>query len=228
MSSSGGILQGDRHRIDVSLKNNALVHLTSQGATRVYGMNSDYASQTVNISLDENCYLEYNPDQIIPYKNSRFYQNVNLKIHENSSLVYSEILTPGRVAMGESFDYDICYMKTNCKNQEDKIRFIENLKIEPKKQNPQNFGLLGKYQILGTVFILTPKNNMQNLESTLNETIITNEKISAGTSILPDESGILLRILGNKTEDVSKVVFDTLKVCRKNFLGKTISKTRKN
>ena len=113
MSSSGGILQGDRHRIEVSLNDNSLTHLTTQGATRVYGMNSDYASQMVNITLGKNSYLEYIPDQIIPYKNSRFYQKVNLKIHDNSNLVYSEILTPGRVAMGESFDYDICYMRTS-------------------------------------------------------------------------------------------------------------------
>lgn len=228
MSSAGGILQGDRHKIDISLKNNSLVHLTTQGATRVYGMNSNYASQIVNITLGENCYLEYIPDQIIPYKNSRYYQKVNLNVNENSNLVYSEILTPGRVAMGESFDYDICYMRTNCKNQEEKIRFIENLKIEPKKQQPQNFGLLGEFQTLGTVFILTQKENVQELETTLNEKIIKNEKLSAGTSILPDESGIILRVLGNKTEDVSDSVFDTLKICRKNFLGTTISKTRKN
>ena len=228
MSSSGGILQGDRHRIDISLRKNALAHLTTQGATRIYGMNSDYASQMVNITIGENCYLEYNPDQIIPYKNSRFYQKVNLKIHDNSNLVYSEILTPGRVAMGESFDYDICYMRTSCKNQIDKVRFIENLKIEPKKQQPQNFGLLGEYQTLGTVFILTQKDLVKELETEVNEKIITNETISAGTSILPDESSILLRILGNKTEDVSHCIFESLKICRKNFLGTTISKTRKN
>ena len=52
--------------------------------------------------------------------------------------------------------------------------------------------------------------------------------ISAGTSILPDESGIILRILGNKTEDVSNLVFKTLEICRKKCLGSTFSKIRKN
>jgi urease accessory protein len=54
-------------------------------------------------------------------------------------LIYSEILTPGRVAMGESFEYDICYLKTHCKNQDKKIRFLENTKIEPKKTKIRGF-----------------------------------------------------------------------------------------
>jgi len=138
ISPSGGILQGDRFRTDVLLKNKAIAHMTTQGATSIYSMNSNFASQILNITLDENCYLEYIPDQIIPFKNSRYYQKVNLKVHNNSTLIYSEILTPGRVAMGESFEYDICYLRTHCKNQDKKIRFWENTKIEPKKQRIQH------------------------------------------------------------------------------------------
>ncbi|MFB5608443.1 MAG: urease accessory protein UreD, partial [Candidatus Nitrosomaritimum yanchengensis] len=110
ISPSGGILQGDRYRTDVVLKNKAIAHMTTQGATRIYSMNTNSASQILNITVDEDCYFEYIPDQIIPYKNSRYYQKINLNVHNNSTLIYSEILTPGRVAMKESFEYDICYL----------------------------------------------------------------------------------------------------------------------
>jgi len=68
ISPSGGILQGDRYKTDIMLKNNAVSHITTQGATRIYSMNSNSATQMVNITLDENCYLEYIPDQIIHIK----------------------------------------------------------------------------------------------------------------------------------------------------------------
>ena len=45
MSPSGGILQGDRYRIDVKLGSNALSHFTTQGATRVYKMDKNFATQ---------------------------------------------------------------------------------------------------------------------------------------------------------------------------------------
>ena len=228
ISPSGGILQGDRYRTDVSLKNKAMAHMTTQGATSIYSMNSNFASQIVNITVDENCYFEYIPDQIIPYKNSRYYQKVNLNIHDNATLVYSEILTPGRAAMEESFEYDICYLRTLCKNQDKKIRFLENTKIEPKKQKLKNFGILGEYSIVGTVYILTRKENVMELENSINENIKKTDAISMGTSILPDESGIVIRILGNKTENISDVIFKILEISRKKILGASFSKIRKN
>src|SRR3989344_2324659 len=115
VSPSGGILQGDRYRMDISLKDNAVAHLTTQGATRLYKMDSNFATQLVNVTVDENCYLEFIPDQIIPYRNSRFYQKVSLDVHDNASMIYSEIIVPGRTAMNESFEYDICYLKTIAK-----------------------------------------------------------------------------------------------------------------
>ena len=101
--------------------------------------------------------MEYIPDQIIPYQNSRYYQKVNLNIHDDATLIYSEVLTPGSVAMNESFEYDICYLRTYCKNQDNKFRFLENMKIEPKKNDMKIKGILGKYSIVGTVYILTKK-----------------------------------------------------------------------
>lgn len=228
ISPSGGILQGDRYKIDISLKNKAIAHMTTQGATRIYSMNSNYSSQILNITIDENCYLEYIPDQIIPYKSSRYYQKVNLNIHDNATLIYSEILTPGRVAMKESFEYDICYLRIHCKNQDNKIRFLENTKVEPKKQRLKSFGILGKYTTVGTVYVLTRKKDVIELENTINASIRNIEKVSVGTSITPDESGIVIRILGNKTDDIFGVIFRILEISRKKILGASFSKTRKN
>ena len=227
ISSSGGILQGDRYRTDVTLKNKAVVHMTTQGATRIYSMNANFASQIINIKVDKGCYLEYIPEQIIPYKNSRYYQKVNLDIDKNSTLIYSEVLTPGRVAMDESFEYDICYLKTHCKDQ-GKTRFLENAKIEPKKQDLKNFGVLGDYSIVGTVYILTGKENIGRLENSIIESIEKSEQVSAGTSILADESGIIIRILGIKTESVFDEIFKILEISRKEILGAAFSKMRKN
>jgi len=228
ISPSGGILQGDRYRIDVVLKNKAIVHMTTQGATRIYSMNANSASQILNITVDEKCYLEYVPDQIIPYKNSRYYQNVNLNVHNNSTLIYSEVLTPGRIAMEESFEYDICYLRTNCKDHENKTRFLENMKIEPKKQKIKDFGILGEYETVGTVYVLTEKEYVVELENDINEKLKKNEEVFFGTSILPNESGIIIRILGSNTESVFDIIFKVLEISRKKILGVSFNKIRKS
>src|SRR6476620_736085 len=154
ISPSGGILQGDRYRIVIKLSNKAQAHITTQGATRIYKMEKDYATQMIDIVVEEGCYCEYIPDQIIPYANSRFYQLTNLKVHENATMIYSEILVPGRVASGEKFMYDICYIKTLATNNAAQLRFIAFLILMPKKDIFKSLIIIDNFIILGNVYIL--------------------------------------------------------------------------
>ncbi len=87
----------------------------------------------------------------------------------------------------------------------------------------EDFGILGEYRIVGTVYILTTKEDVIELENTINENISNSDGVSFGTSILPDESGILIRILGKKTDSVK-----ILEITRKKILGASFTKTRKN
>ena len=227
MSSSGGILQGDKYMIDIILEKNTLAHITTQGATRVYGMNVSNAIQVVNVSLDDGAYLEFIPDQIIQYKNSRFYQEINFKVHDNATMIYSEIISPGRIAMGEIFDYEICYLRTAGKNHKDELRFTDYTKIEPKKMNLQDFGMLETKQIIATVYILAKRNDVEKIIQTLENQIKNSSEIEIGWSTMTKENGILLRILGNTTRDVIQRVYDITKIVRKIVLDSNFHEIRK-
>jgi urease accessory protein len=227
VSSSGGILQGDKYMIDIILEKNTLAHITTQGATRVYGMNVSNAIQVINVSLDDGAYLEFIPDQIIPYKNSRFYQEVNFKVHDNATMIYSEIISPGRIGMGEIFDYEICYLRSIGKNHRDELRFTDYTKIEPKKMNLQDFGVFGQKQITATVYILTKRKDVEKIIQTLENEIKNSSEIELGWSTMTKENGILLRILGNTTRDVIRLVYDITKIVRKIILNSDFHEIRK-
>jgi urease accessory protein len=227
MSPSGGILQGDRYRMDITLKNDAFFHLTTQGATRLYRMDKNYATQIVNITVGEGCYFEYIPDQIIPYRNSRFYQEVTLNTHDNSTMVYSEMLVPGRVGSGESFEYDICYLKTNSKNQNGELRFIDIAMLEPKKKSIRNFGVLEGFDVVGTVYILTETKYIRELNDQINSMIESIPKIYGGATILPNNSGVMIRLLGAFATDVRNVIYEVVRTCRKVILNVSFSAIRK-
>jgi urease accessory protein len=228
VSSSGGILQGDKYTIDIILEKNALAHITTQGATRVYGMNVSNAIQVVNVSLDDGAYLEFIPDQIIPYKNSRFYQEINFKVHDNATMIYSEIISPGRIGMGEIFDYEICYLRSIGKNHKDELRFTDYTKIEPKKMNLRDFGVLEQKQITATMYILAKRKDVEKIIQTLENGIKNSSEIEFGWSTMTKENGILLRILGNTTRDVIRLVYDITKMVRKIILNSDFHEIRKN
>ena len=230
VSPSGGILQGDRYQIDIKVGNNTFAHVTTQGATRIYRMEKNYASQTININVEEEGYFEYIPDQIIPFRNSRFYQEVNFNVHDNATMIYSEVIVPGRVASGEAFEYDICYIKTVGRNQLGKIRFMDVVKLDPKNNNLKTEGILGKYKVVGTTYIVTKESYVKNLQHEIGERIKGFEvrsTISGGTSIISARQGIIIRILGNSAEDVKKIIFDIVGIARKQIVGASFSGIRK-
>jgi urease accessory protein len=227
ISPSGGILQGDRYRMDITLSKDALFHLTTQGATRIYRMDKNFATQVVNITVGEGCYFEFIPDQIIPYRDSRFYQKVLLNVHDNATMVYSELLVPGRVASGESFDYDICYLKTNARNQDGELRFIDIAILEPKKRILKNSGVLENFDVVGTVYILAPANHIKELNSLINSMIESYPKVYGGATILPNSSGVMVRLLGPFASDVRDVIIEVTRITRKEILDAAFSRIRK-
>ncbi|MGI9011468.1 MAG: urease accessory protein UreD [Nitrososphaeraceae archaeon] len=228
ISPSGGVLQGDRYRIDIKLAKKAIAHITTQGATRLYRMDKNFATQILNISLDSNCYFEYVPDQIIPYRDSRFYQSVNLNLHDDATLIYSETIVPGRMAMGESFDYDVCYLKTIAKSHSGSLKFVDTALLEPKKNQLKRFGILEEFNMLSNMYLLVPSKYVSILNEKINEDIIKYDKVVARCSILPNDSGIVVRILGNMIDNIKEVIHHILKICRKEILGAGFSGIRKN
>jgi urease accessory protein len=227
ISPSGGILQGDRYRMDITLKNNAYAHITTQGATRIYRMEKNYATQIVNIIVDDGCYFEFVPDQIIPYRNSRFYQTVNLNIHDNATMMYAEMIVPGRVASGESFQYDICYMKALAKNQNNVLRLIDVAVLEPKKRSLNILGILGSFSVVGNMYILTKTKYTAELVTDINSVLQKFSNISGGATILPRNSGVLIRILGEVAHDIRLVMYEIIRITRKIILNASFSGIRK-
>lgn len=228
ISPSGGILQGDRYRIDITLSNKAFAHVTTQSATRIYKMERNFATQMVNVVVEEGSYFEYIPDQIIPFRNSRFYQAVELNVHDNATMIYSEMLVPGRVASGESFEYDICYIKTIARNQVGKLRFMDVIKLEPKKEDLRVEGILGKFDVVGTVYIITREFYIKDLQQEINVKIAgLDGALSGGASILPAKQGIIVRILGKTAGDVRNMIFEALRISRNQIIGAPFSGIRK-
>ena len=218
LSPSGGVLQGDRYRTDIELKNKAISHITTQGATRIYKMNSNYATQIINLKVGKDCYLEFLPEQLIPYKSSRYYQKTTFTVDDSATLVYSETIVPGRVAMGELFDYDICYLRTLCYNDKNEIKFHDNSILEPKNQTMNTLGMFGNKTVLSTMFVVTKKEHVEKLYEKINQIFKDNDEVVGGASILPNDSGLSVRILSNSSEQNKTTVYNISQMIRKQIL----------
>ena len=218
LSPSGGVLQGDRYRTDIELKNGAISHITTQGATRLYKMNSNYATQMINLNVGKNCYLEFLPEQLIPYKNSRYYQRATFNVDDSATLVYSETIVPGRVAMGELFDYDVCCLKTLCYDDKQEMKFHDNCILEPKKQTMNSLGIFGNKTAHSMMYVVTKQECIEELYETINQLFKDNDEIIGGASILPNNSGLSVRVLSNSSELNKTTVYNIAQIVRKQII----------
>jgi urease accessory protein len=228
ISPSGGILQGDRYRIDIVLSNSCFAHVTTQSATRIYKMEKNFGTQMVNVEVEEGSYFEYIPDQIIPFRNSRFYQVVELNVHDNATMIYSEMLVPGRVARGESFEYDICYIRTRARNQVGKLRFVDMIKLEPKKEDLRLEQIMGTFDVVGTMYLITRPHYIKDLQQEINSKINElQETIAGGASAFPNKQGVIVRMLGKTAGEVRNMIFEVIRISRRQIIGASFSGIRK-
>jgi urease accessory protein len=104
---SGGVLDTDSLVCRIELGNCAQAQVTTTGATRIYRSRSacQTAAQNSEVELGEGSYLEYLPDQLIPYAGSRYRQSVSIALSRRASVIWWERIAPGREASGEVFQY---------------------------------------------------------------------------------------------------------------------------
>ena len=151
---SGGLLGGDQLRMMLEIGESAHVQVTTTGATRIYRSRPDArpATQQINVSVGQNACLEYLPDPIIPFADSRFAQHTRIRLDSGAGLFWWEVLAPGREACDELFAYDAVEMKTSISALNNPIA-IERVRVEPKTYPISSPARLGKHRYWATFYI---------------------------------------------------------------------------
>jgi urease accessory protein len=104
---SGGILDTDDLELRIAVQPGARAQITSTGATRIYRSRATgrQARSRIEVDIGEGGFLEYLPDALIPYGGSRYRQTTHIRLARGSSLIWWEMVSPGREAAGEVFRY---------------------------------------------------------------------------------------------------------------------------
>ncbi len=199
MSSSGGILQGDEQRIDIIMGENSNARITNQSATKIYKMDEGYASQYISIHSQKGSYLEFIPHQIIPFKASKFYQEVNLEVEDNAVLIYSEIISAGRLASGEKYDFDLCFFRTSA-HRNNQLLFTDVMNLD-RRGKPNLESVFDGKGVFSTAYIIGSSVAVDRIAEEIGR-VTKNSSLLAGCSSLPHNSGIIVRMLSNSVSDI--------------------------
>ncbi|MET8046267.1 MULTISPECIES: urease accessory protein UreD [unclassified Streptosporangium] len=218
MSSGGGVLQGDRYRVDVSCGEGSSVHLTTQAATRIYRMEQDYATQLVNLTAGPGGYLEYLPDTTIPFAGSRYYQRLRVTVAADATVVLGETLMAGRLARGERHAYTAYCSDVEVRDTSARLLFADPLRLVPGERPVTGPAVMAGFGLLSSLYVVTAAQPAQVVADTMHA-VLAGTGLRAGASVLPGDRGAWARILGDRSPEVEAALHRTWNAVRELLLG---------
>ena len=224
LSSGGPNVDGDRYRQIFTVKKDAIAHVSTGAATKIASMLDNYSGLLQTITMEENSYMEYLPEPVIPCARARFISDTQLIVHETATLFYAEIYMAGRKYYneGELFKFDIMSVCSHGERPDGNQLFREKFIIDPHRDPIRDIGIMHGYDVFANVIVMTPKENIQSIYEKTPAFMDKEKHIAQGISRLPNNSGLLFKVLGMEPGPVKKIVREFCSTVRMQVKGKPV------
>jgi len=221
ITTTGCVLQGDRLALEVALAPGARAHVTTQSATKVHSMDANHASQTQSFALADGAYLEFLPEPLIPHRQARFHSDTRISIAPTATLLYGEIVQPGRKHHhpDESFGATLLSLGVRAERPDGQALFTEKLVIEPARRPVRQTGVMGPFDVLGNVILLTPRDAADRIHARVAAEVDLVNGVAAGACQLPNEAGLIFKAIGRETAQVKSKVREFWGIAREEITG---------
>jgi urease accessory protein len=228
ITTSGCVLAGDRLDIAISVGPGAMAHVTTQAATKVHEMDGGFAVQSMRLDLAEGSYLEMLPGPVIPHRHSRFATTTTASVAATATVLITELLAPGRKhhGHGELFEYDLYSSALTIERPDGTPLCAEKLVSEPWRYPIREAGIMGDFDVLASVTLAAPSRVAAAVLERVGATIDASAGYMAGASLLPNDAGLVYKVLGTETEPVTAKVRDFWRLVRREALGSAIPDPR--
>lgn len=208
LSSGGPNVDGDRYVQNISVGEDAMAFVSTGAATKLAEMKRNYSGMLQTIKVAKGGYLEYLPEPIIPCRHTRFVSDTEMVIHPEATAFYSEIYMGGRKYYkdGELFVYDILSVCTHGHRPDGTPLFREKFIIDPVNNNMRQIGIMHNYDVFANVLVVTPPEKAEIVYSQTEAFIDPSRKLAAGITHLPNNAGLLYKVLGMEPGPVKAIV----------------------
>jgi len=221
---SGGILAGDRLALDMEIGPRAQAQVTSTGATRLYRSRAGTAAAqfTARASVRAGALLEYLPDPLIPFADSRFHQDTAISLEDDAGLFWWETVAPGREARGEMFSYNALRLRFDLRADGIPIA-LEHSHLDPSARPLASPARLGPYRYFSSFYVCrvgAAQDTWRVLEKQLRELAgrLSSPVIIWGLGRLPAH-GLVVRALSQNGRDIASGLISFWRVAKQALYG---------
>ena len=218
----GGLVGGDAIHLTVDVEPGARAVLTTQSSTKVY-RSMRPATQQVIARVGDGALLVVGPDPIVCFAGSSLRQVQRYDLHRGASLVVVDWITSGRRAMGERWAFDSYEGRLEVR-REDRTILYDSVRLT--REDGPIVERMGRFNVCATVVVIGPLvaapaatliSEIANLPVTPRADVV----ISAAPL---HSDGVLMRMIGLSTEQISTVLRQHLRFLRSELGGELWSR----
>lgn len=240
---TGGVVQGDRHRLSIEADDGALASVTTQGATKVHSMNANFAHLGVELDATGGSYLEYVTDPTILNRDSRCFQTIDVRVDPESTILFTDVLVPDGLSDHDPFSFDRFHSRVTAECAGRRL-LTDTVVLDPDDRDPRSPGVFGEFAVVGTLYAVSPAADAAALADAVYERLERDRTdhtddpdadgggdptgdVLAGTSTLADDAGITVRILGDRATDVEAAIEAAWDQLRRKLVDAPVPDLRK-
>ena len=224
LNPTGGIVQGDRLEVDLLVRAGAKVLVTTPSATKVYRTEDGGAAETNRFVVEAGGLLEYLPDQTIPFAAASFRRTTQVEAHRTATVIMGEILSAGRVASGEAFEF--ARVETDlCITTDGAVRLLDRLDLRPRALPLRALGVWEDHHHCASLYAVGPRVG-DGLAGRV-AACLESRKDVHGSASAPDEGLLVVRMLGHTMPELREVGFEVWDILRRELVGKRARALRK-
>ncbi len=200
----GGVLQGDRADMCVTLGAGAAAQVVFAAATQIYHMPHGDAQHTLHLDLAPGSRLQWLAEPLILFAGADFTQHTTVTLGDGATLALLDVLVPGRLARGEQFQFRRYVTQMDVRDGVGRLLMAERAVLEPGRSTLGRPGMFGATPVVGSLYLLNRALNVEACAAHINQG--ADERI--GATILPNDCGMLVRALGTSASWVKATLID--------------------
>ncbi len=222
LNPAGGILQHDYLLTQIESEAGTDAVFTTPGNNKYYKMDEGCARIVNKILVRRGGVLEYLPEHNVPFAKSTTFQENEFRVESGAVLFAVDMLTSGRAANGERFEYDLYQSRTKIYINNE-LALYDNCSMNPKEEKLLQMGLLEGRLTNGSMYVY-----VEDMDANLKNQIssLSTDKVTLAAGNIRDDL-MVVRFIGNEIIEMSAMVQKVWDVCRRSILGKPAVHLRK-
>lgn len=200
-SLAGGIFENDRLNIAIHCGPGSMVHCTSQASTIVHSMSDGDASHRIEIGIENDAFVEYMPDPVILFPCANFSSSVAISITPFGELILCDSVL-SHDPFGKNGAFHRLKSELVVSDETGALLACDRFMVPGTAFFSESPGISGSYSAFGSVFFISRSIHKEALIDAIRSALDRLSGIYGGVSHMPNECGIVTRILASNAHSM--------------------------